>query len=142
MFDSCYPRNSIVSAPQPPAAPRKRILIAEDDPAIATMLIRVLGRHYEVEHAATGKAALSRAGSPPPPHLILLDVMMPDLDGFSVASGVRGIPHLKQVPIIFLTARTGPMDVIKGIQTGARHYIQKPFSIDDVLSKVKKTIGE
>lgn len=106
------------------------------------MLLRVLGRHYEVDHAATGKAALARAGSPPPPHLILLDVMMPDLDGFSVASGVRGIPHLKQVPIIFLTARTAPMDVIKGIQTGARHYIQKPFSIDDVLSKVKKTIGE
>jgi DNA-binding response OmpR family regulator len=132
----------IVSAPKAPEATRKRILIAEDDPAIATMLLRVLGRHYEVEHFATGKAALARASAPPPPNLMLLDVMMPELDGFSVATGVRGIPHLKQVPIIFLTARTAATDIIKGIQNGARHYIQKPFSIDDVLAKVKKTIGE
>jgi DNA-binding response OmpR family regulator len=131
-----------VSAPKPPESTRKRILIAEDDPAIATMLLRVLGRHYDVEHAKSGAAALARAGQQPPPHLILLDVMMPELDGLSVATGVRGIPHLKQVPIIFLTARTAPTDIIKGIQNGARHYIQKPFSIDEVLAKVKKTIGE
>jgi DNA-binding response OmpR family regulator len=67
--------------------------------------------------------------------------MMPDLDGFGVARGLKAIPAVKQVPIIFLTARTSPTDIIKGIQTGARHYIQKPFSIEDVLSKVKKTLG-
>lgn len=131
-----------MSAPKPPESARKRILVAEDDPAIANMLVRVLSRHYEVEHAASGAAALARAGAPPPPHLLMLDVMMPELDGFSVAQAVRGIAHLKQVPIIFLTARTAPTDIIRGIQTGARHYIQKPFSIDEVLAKVKKTIGE
>jgi putative two-component system response regulator len=131
-----------VSAPKPPEASRKRILIAEDDPAIATMLTRVLGRHYDVEHVASGAKALARAIVEPFPHLIMLDVMMPELDGFSVASGIRGNPRLKQVPIIFLTARTAATDVIKGIQTGARHYLHKPFSIDEVLAKVKKTIGE
>ena len=130
-----------MSAPNAPAQ-RKRILIAEDDPAIAEMLMRMLRKTYDVVHAPTGGKALSLAGTPPHPQLILLDVMMPDLDGFGVARGLRGIPHLKNVPIIFLTARTAPTDIIKGIQTGARHYIQKPLSIEDVLSKVKKTIGE
>ena len=104
--------------------------------------MRVLGRLYDVVHAPNGSKALAIAGTPPPPNLILLDVMMPDLDGFGVARGLRAIPGVKQVPIIFLTARTAPTDIIKGIQTGARHYIQKPFRIEDVLSKVKKTIGE
>jgi DNA-binding response OmpR family regulator len=131
-----------VSAPQAPAPTRKRILIAEDDSAIAEMLMRMLRKNYDVVHAANGGKALAMAGTPPPPNLILLDVMMPDLDGFGVAHGLRAIPTLKNVPIIFLTARTAPTDIIKGIQTGARHYIQKPFSIEDVLSKVKKIIGD
>jgi DNA-binding response OmpR family regulator len=131
-----------VSAPQAPAPARKRILVAEDDAAIAEMLMRMLRKDYDVVHAPNGGKALALAGTPPPPHLILLDVMMPDLDGFGVAHGLRAIPAVKSVPIIFLTARSAPSDIIKGIQTGARHYIQKPFSIGDVLSKVKKTIGE
>ncbi len=131
-----------VSAPKPQESARKRIVLAEDDRAISEMLTRVLGRHYDVTAVATGGAALARAGQPPPPHLFLLDVMMPDIDGFGVAQGIRAIAQLKQVPIIFLTARTAPTDIIRGINTGARHYIQKPFSIDEVLSKVKKTIGE
>jgi DNA-binding response OmpR family regulator len=106
------------------------------------MLVRVLSRHYDVVHAANGGKALEYARDEPPPHLVMLDVMMPDLDGFSVATGMRGIPHMKQVPIIFLTARTAPADIIRGIQNGARHYIKKPFTIDEVLTKVKKTIGE
>lgn len=136
------PDDPVVSAPQAPAPTRKRILIAEDDPAIAEMLMRMLRKSYDVMHAPNGGKALAMAGTPPPPNLIMLDVMMPDLDGFGVARGLRAIPTLKSVPIIFLTARTAPTDIIKGIQTGARHYIQKPFSIEDVLSKVKKTIGE
>jgi DNA-binding response OmpR family regulator len=131
-----------VSAPKPPETKRKRIIVAEDDSAIAGLLTRVLGVHYDVQHAATGSLALRLATEEPPPQLLMLDVMMPDLDGFAVASRVRAIPQLKQVPIIFLTARTASTDIIRGIQTGARHYIQKPFKIDEVLSKVRKTIGE
>jgi len=131
-----------VSAPTPANSQRKRILIAEDDAAIATMLQRLLAQHYDVVHAPSGGAALKLAQSKPVPALALLDVMMPDMDGFAVAAALRALPDLKQIPIIFLTARTASTDVIKGIQAGARHYIHKPFKLDDVLRKVKKALGD
>ena len=120
---------------------RRRIVIAEDDPAIATMLEKVLAPFYDVSVAHDGYAALALASKPPRPALLLLDVMMPGLDGLGVAAEVRKNTELKNVPIIFLTAKTGPTDVIKGIQSGARHYLTKPFKIDDVLTKVKKALG-
>ena len=122
-------------------ATRKRILIAEDDPAISTMLTKVLSQYYQVVVANDGQAALALAGKAPAPDLLLLDVMMPGLDGHAVAAAVRQLPGLKAIPIIFLTAKTGPSEVIKGIQSGARHYITKPFKIDDLVLRVKKAIG-
>ncbi len=120
---------------------RRRIVIAEDDPAIATMLEKVLAQHYDVVVARDGHQAVKLANTQPRPSLLMLDVMMPGIDGHAVAAEVRKIPELKATPIIFLTAKTGATDVIKGIQSGARHYITKPFKIDDVLAKVKKVLG-
>jgi DNA-binding response OmpR family regulator len=125
----------------PEAAKKKRILIAEDDPSISTMLAKVLSQHYEVIVTNDGRSAIARAGALPAPDLLLLDVMMPGLDGHGVATAVRQLPGLKGIPIIFLTAKTGPAEVIKGIQSGARHYITKPFKIDDLLMRVKKVLG-
>jgi DNA-binding response OmpR family regulator len=122
-------------------APQKRILIAEDDPAISTMLSKVLSQFYQVVVTNDGHSALALAGKPPAPDLLLLDVMMPGLDGHAVAAAVRQLPGLKAIPIIFLTAKTGPSEVIKGIQSGARHYITKPFKIDDLVLRVKRAIG-
>lgn len=124
-----------------PEAAKKRILIAEDDPSICAMIAKVLSQHYEVVVVNDGKAALARAGQPPAPDLLLLDVMMPGLDGHGVAAAVRQLPGLKGIPIIFLTAKTGPAEVIRGIQSGARHYITKPFKIDDLVLRVKKVLG-
>jgi DNA-binding response OmpR family regulator len=121
-------------------APKKRILIAEDDPAIAVMLTRILKQEYEVVHVADGPSALARASQPPHPDLLILDIMMPGLDGLDVARRVRQHAELKRIPIIFLTAKSAPTDVIKGIQHGARSYITKPFKLDEVLSKVKKAL--
>lgn len=125
----------------PEAAKKRRILVAEDDPSIRTMIVKVLSQHYDVVVASDGKAALARAAEAPAPDLLLLDVMMPGLDGHAVAGAVRKLPGLKGIPIIFLTAKTGPAEVIKGIQSGARHYITKPFKIDDLLLRVKKVLG-
>ncbi len=122
-------------------APLKRILVAEDDPAICTMLAKVLSQYYDVATTNDGQAALALAGRAPAPDLLLLDVMMPGMDGHAVAAAVRQLPGLKAVPIIFLTAKTGPSEVIKGIQSGARHYITKPFKIDDLVMRVKKVLG-
>ena len=119
---------------------RKRILVAEDDPSIATMIVRALSNEHEVVLARDGHEAVSLA-SRQAPQLLLLDVMMPGLDGLSVARQVRALPGLRNVPIIFLTAKDGSMDVIKGIQHGARHYITKPFKLDDLRAKIKKTLG-
>ncbi len=124
-----------------PDVPLKRILIAEDDPAIGSMLSKVLSQYYDVALTSDGQAALALAGKPPAPDLLLLDVMMPGLDGHAVAAAVRQLPGLKAIPIIFLTAKTGPSEVIKGIQSGARHYITKPFKIDDLVMRVKRAIG-
>ena len=124
-----------------PEVPLKRILIAEDDPSISTLLSKVLSQYYSVVVTSDGKSALALAGKPPAPDLLLLDVMMPGLDGHAVAAAVRQLPALKQIPIIFLTAKTGPSEVIKGIQSGARHYITKPFKIDDLVLRVKRAIG-
>lgn len=121
------------------AETRKRILVAEDDPSISAMLQRVLSAEYDVTVVANGALALSTAEDHPP-NLMLLDVMMPGLDGLEVARRAREIPALKRIPIIFLTAKSGPLDVIRGIQHGARHYITKPFKIDEVLQKVRKAI--
>ena len=121
--------------------PLKRIVVAEDDPAISSLLLKVLSQFYDVEMTTDGASALAAAGKKPPPDLLLLDVMMPRMDGHAVAAAVRALPGLKSIPIIFLTAKTGPAEVIKGIQSGARHYITKPFKIDDLVQRVKKALG-
>ena len=130
-----------MSGASPPATKtKKRILVADDDPSISRLLEKVLAREFDVVTSADGTGALSIAQKFRP-QLMIFDVMMPGLDGFQLASKIRAIPELKNVPIIFLTARDGPLDTIKGIQAGARHYITKPFKIDDLLSKVKKILG-
>jgi CheY-like chemotaxis protein len=121
---------------------RKRVLIAEDDAAIAMLLQRALTRDYDVVLADDGPSALAKAALQPHPEVVLLDIMMPGIDGFGVADRLRMMPALKKVPILFITARGGAMDVVRGIQHGARAYITKPFKLDDVLSKVKKAAGD
>ena len=118
---------------------KKRILIADDDPSIGRLLERILTQEYDVITASDGPTAL-RLAAQIRPNLMILDVMMPGLDGFQLATKARAVPELKAVPIIFLTARDGPLDTIKGIQAGARHYVTKPFKIDDLLAKVKKIL--
>ena len=119
----------------------RRILVVDDDPDVVEMLARYLGREYDVVIARDGPGALAAAGREPHPHLILLDIMMPGMDGVGVAHRLRMMPEIKHVPIIFVTAKDGPMDVIKGIQAGARSYITKPFRLDDLKEKVDKALG-
>lgn len=122
-------------------AARKLILVIEDDAGVRTLVERTLATSYVVEVAVDGRAALGRLASPPAPDLIICDVMMPGADGLEVARRARLQDTTRAVPIIFLTARAAPRDVIQGIQAGARHYITKPFKIGDLLDKVRKVLG-
>jgi DNA-binding response OmpR family regulator len=117
----------------------RRVLIVEDDPAIADLLARTLQRFYEVRTVNDGGLALA-AATAFQPDVVLLDVNLPNQDGFTIAQSMNGVPALARLPIIFITAQEGSLDVVRGIQVGAKHYITKPFRIDDVVAKVKKLV--
>ncbi len=117
----------------------RRVMIVEDDPAIAEMLSKVLVRVYDVRVVADGGQAIATA-TEYRPDVILLDVNLPNKDGFAIAKGLKATPELGRIPIIFLTAQDRSLDVVKGIQAGAKHYITKPFKLEDVMQKVKRLV--
>ncbi len=118
-----------------------RILIAEDDPEIVLLMQKLLGTTYEVEVFADGLQALKRLEKDPLPDLLILDVMMPHLDGVTLLKSLKSHPRTKRVPAIIVSAKGAPKDVIDGISAGVRHYLVKPFKADDLLKKVKKILG-
>ena len=121
---------------------RKLVLVVDDDASVRTMVSKALqAKGYDVQEAADGLIASELLGRmAQPPDLLICDVMMPTIDGFSLARLVKGHKELRSIPIIFLTARTQPADLKLGISLGARHYVQKPFSVVDLLDKVAKSI--
>ena len=107
------------------------------------MLIgKVLGKDYKLLQARDGQEALDIATRTAKIDLCLLDVMMPKMDGFELAKKLRELPGKEKLPIVFLTAKDGAMDIVKGIQHGARHYVVKPFKVSDVRSKVKALLTD
>jgi len=114
------------------------VLVVDDDPALLKLMGDSLGlAGYRVITASEGKTALQLVEDSKP-DLVLLDVMMPDMDGWQVCQRVR---QFSQVPIIMLTAKGRPEDVTHGLETGADDYIVKPFSVDVALARVKAVLG-
>ncbi|MBK9710006.1 MAG: response regulator transcription factor [Kouleothrix sp.] len=110
------------------------ILIVEDESEIAGYLRRGLAfEGYSVEIAATGAAALAAARERPP-DLVVLDVMLPGVDGFEVARRMRGA---SDVPIIMLTARDAVPDRVAGLEAGADDYLVKPFAFEELLARIR-----
>lgn len=125
---------------QPKETARPRILVAEDDPDVRRMLQHVLKQLGDVVSANNGQEALELAKAGPRPDLIVTDVMMPRMDGITFSRSLKKIPGLSHVPILMLTAKGGPRDMITGINAGARFYITKPFKTDDLVAKAKKAL--
>jgi DNA-binding response OmpR family regulator len=120
---------------QPGAAPTKHILIIEDDPAIIQGLSAALrGEHYRVTGAVTGKEGLSFARRENV-DLILLDLLLPDMNGYDVCQTLRrgGV----QSPLIMLTCKSEEIDKVMGLELGADDYMVKPFSVRELLARVK-----
>jgi len=126
----------------PPAGARKLVLVVDDEESVRTLVVKALeAKGYETRQAADGLAASELLGQlDRPPDLLICDVMMPTIDGYSLVRLIKGQKALSSIPIIFLTAKTAPADLVQGIKLGARHYVQKPFSVKDLLDKVEKTI--
>jgi CheY-like chemotaxis protein len=118
------------------------IMVVEDDPAIREMLVRSLGLEYQVYEAQDGHAALETLAQIELPDLLIADVMMPRMDGLTLARALKAEARTRAIPIIFLTGLDSAKDVVQGINAGARHYLTKPFKIQDLLSKVGKTLGQ
>jgi DNA-binding response OmpR family regulator len=112
------------------------ILIIEDDDIVARTIERCLrGKEFQVHLANTGVAGL-KAAHRKIPDLIILDVIMPGMDGFTVCKEIREDPILKDVPVLFLTAKIKPEDAIVGLSLGADDYLRKPFNVDELLLRV------
>jgi DNA-binding response OmpR family regulator len=113
------------------------ILIIEDDTIVARTIERCLrGTEYRVQVTNTGVAGL-RAARRKLPDLVLLDVMMPGMDGYTVCKEMREDAFLKDVPIIFLTAKNKVEDKIVGLSVGGDDYLGKPFNLDELVLRVK-----
>jgi two-component system, OmpR family, response regulator MprA len=112
-----------------------RILFAEDDPGVREALARALRfEGYDVQTASDGGEALELVGENPP-ELLVLDVMMPFVDGLSVCRRVR--EKYRQLPILMLTARHEVSDRVAGLDAGADDYLAKPFALDELLARIR-----
>jgi two-component system response regulator MprA len=115
--------------------PRGKVLVVDDDPAIRTSLSRALVLEgYTVETANDGNAALSQVISFVP-DVIVLDLMMPNVDGLSVCRVLRSEGN--RIPILMLTARTETSDRVAGLDAGADDYLGKPFALEEILARVR-----
>jgi two-component system, OmpR family, response regulator len=115
-----------------------RLLVVEDDPTILQLLagaLRFAG--FDVATAASGSEAVEY-GARTDPDLILLDVMLPDGDGFEVINRIRSAG--RGVPVIFLTARTAVGDRVTGLALGGDDYVTKPFSLDEMLARIRAVL--
>ena len=112
-----------------------RVLVVDDEPNIADLIAMALRYHgFEVQTAGDGATAL-RSVEEFGPHLLLLDIMLPDMEGFEVARRVR--EHGSQLPIIFLTARDATQDKVRGLTMGGDDYVTKPFSLEELVARVR-----
>lgn len=119
---------------------KERILVVEDDADVAELLLMFFNSQgYEIFHADNGREGIALARSKLP-NLILLDIMLPDMDGFDICKELRSKNLTKFIPTIFLTQRNARADKVEGLQLGADDYITKPFDVEELRVRVQKSI--
>src|SRR5688572_25118114 len=119
---------------------KHRLLLIEDDPDVAEMLLMYFqALEYDVLHADNGKEGIELARTKFP-NLILLDVMLPDMDGYEICFRLRKMSLTKYIPTLFLTQKDERASKVKGLELGADDYITKPFDIDELRLRVEGAI--
>ncbi len=124
------------------AAARPKVLVIDDDTAVRGLVARLLSQSYDVSEAVDGADALDKIVGGERPDLIVCDVMMPQMDGLTFSKELKRDPALARIPIVMLTAKTRPSDMVEGINAGARAYVTKPFKSEELLGKVRKALGQ
>jgi DNA-binding response OmpR family regulator len=121
---------------------RKKILVVEDDPDLVELLsFNLRGCGFAVSTAGDGLDALQKARALIP-DLILLDLMLPELDGFGVCEILRREPETAKIPIIMVTAMSSQFARLAGLEAGANDYITKPFSPKQLIARVQALLGQ
>ena len=120
----------------PQIAGKPAVLVVDDTPENLSLMSALLRGEYTVRVANGGERAL-RLASESPPDLILLDVMMPEIDGYEVLRRLKENPATREIPVIFLTARTDADDERRGLELGAVDYVTKPISPAIVMARVR-----
>ncbi len=125
-----------------PLASPLSILIVEDDPQLSkllNMLLRMDG--HQIRVAASRDEIVQALRDPPRPDLVLLDIVLPDVNGFDILQRMQSHPQLKEVPVIVLTNQATRESVAKGLMCGAAGYVTKPFEVDVLLKAVRVVLG-
>src|SRR3954447_3635224 len=115
----------------------KRIAIVEDEPELASLIEFNLNRHGYQAQVLTGSGGTLKSLEQSRPDLILLDVMLPELDGFELCRQIRRSPVLGRTPVLFLTERSDEVDRVLGLEIGGDDYMTKPFSPRELIARVK-----
>jgi serine phosphatase RsbU (regulator of sigma subunit) len=122
------------------ASAQKLILIVDDTPTNLGVISGALKDAYKTKIATNGQKALALAAAEEKPDLILLDIMMPEMDGYEVCTRLKADPATRDIPVIFLTGQTGAEDETRGFEVGAVDYVHKPFSPAVVKARVRSHI--
>ncbi len=121
---------------------KKKILVVDDEPNIVKLVSFILSSNgYEVIEASLGAEGVKKAKAEKP-DLIILDVMMPKMDGFEAAKKIKSSVATKDIPILMLSSKAQFEDKMKGIDSGAMDYVTKPFDKQELLEKVKECLEE
>ena len=128
------------ATPEPTCASQKLILIVDDTPTNIGVISGALKDTYKTKIATNGEKALALASAEEKPDLILLDIVMPGMDGYEVCSRLKSDPATSEIPVIFLTGQTGAEDETRGFEVGAVDYVHKPFSPAVVKARVRSHI--
>jgi two-component system, OmpR family, alkaline phosphatase synthesis response regulator PhoP len=117
------------------------VVLVEDDPIISELVeFNLVSEGYEVRSFRDGKSLLNGKHSLVNPVLFILDIMLPDQDGFEICSSIKSMTEFDMIPIIMLTARAGEKDKVKALDLGADDYITKPFGVREFLARVNTNV--
>jgi len=117
------------------------VLLIEDSEDIRGILQFMLEREgYEVATASDGREGLRAIESGAPPGIVILDVMLPFVDGFTLLQKIRDTEAWRDVPVLMLTAKSGQKDIVRGLDTGAADYMAKPFDSSELMARVRRLL--